>query len=412
MTLAPKRTSDPDRGESGQSLVVVVLALVVIVGLSALAIDVSGWFATHHRAQVAADAAALAAANYMATSDGQGSTSTATGISQKYVSRNGFDGSKAQISFDTAAATVTVTVPTTGSVFFASSVGIGPPRISATAVASWETGTTPYALFADAPCTGANTGITLDLNGHTNLSGVHSNGDLAGQFGNNTTVNLNTLSYGATCSDTLVNGNNAGAPVVSAVGVANPLPYPVPYNSPSCTLSSGVDCYFNPPSPPCTYSASTLPVPPSLASVISSDGTNITITGSVGSAANPVILCAPNGSITVATNNTTFYGTMYASSVDLNGEGITLNPPANQLGIYMTGSGTLDLNPGQGNGKGSNNDTLNNAYIFAPNATVQLGGNNGSGFIEAANITVSGNNWSFAATGPTDPYLFADALVG
>jgi len=76
--LASKRISAAIRHESGQSLVVVVLALIVIMGVSALAIDVSGWFATRHHAQVAADAAALAAANYMANSAGQGTVTEAT----------------------------------------------------------------------------------------------------------------------------------------------------------------------------------------------------------------------------------------------------------------------------------------------------------------------------------------------
>ena len=416
--LTRKRIQAAIHHESGQSLVVVVLALIVLVGVSALAIDVSGWFVTRHHAQVAADAAALAAANYMATSSGQGSVTTATGYARQYVADNGFNGNNATVTVNTSAATVTVTVPTTGSIFFARALGFGPPNISATAVASYETGSSPYALFAGGTCaSGGGTGIDLNLNGNTTLDGVHSNGDLSGQIGNNTSVNLNTLSMTSGCSSTLQNGNSAKSPTVAPAptGVLN---YPVNYESPSCTIN-GVNCYF--PSPPgsasttnpngtCTYAAGD-PIPSDLSGLITSSSGNITITGSIGSSTAPVVLCAPNGTITVATNNTTYYGTLYAETVDLNGQGITLYPPPDELGIYETGNTTVQLNPGNGNGVGSNNDVLENAFIFAPNTTVTLGGNNGSGFIEAQSITVSGNNWQFVGTGPSDPYVFADTLV-
>jgi len=333
---------------------------------------------------------------------------------RQYVADNGFNANNATVTVNTTAATVTVTVtvPTKGSIFFARALGIGPPNISATAVASYETGSAPHALFADGTCAaneGTGTGIDLNLNGHTTLGGVHSNGDLSGQIGNNTTVNLNTLSTGAGCSDTLQNGNSANSPTVPDVPSPDNVPYPVPYNSSSCTIN-GVNCYFSGTS--CTYTAGQT-IPSDLTGLItsSSGSDNITINGSIGSSASPVVLCAPSGTITVAANNTTFYGTLYANTVDLNGEGITLYPPPDQLGIYETGTTTVQLNPGQGNGKGSNNDKLVNAFVFAPNATVTLGGNNGSGFIEAQSITVSGNNWQFVGTGPSDPYVFADALV-
>ena len=410
--LPRKRIQAAIHHESGQSLVVVVLALIVIMGVSALAIDVSGWFVTRHHAQVAADAAALAAANYMATSSGQGSVTTATGYARQYVADNGFNGNNATVTVNTSAATVTVTVPTTGSIFFARALGFGPPNISATAVASYETGSSPYALFAGGTCTsGGGTGIDLNLNGHTTLGGVHSNGDLSGTIGTNTSVNLNTLSTGDGCLDSLQNGNN-GKSTVPDVPSPNNAPYPVNYQSPNCTINN-VNCYFPvapAATPQCTYTAGDA-IPSDLTGLITSSQGNITINGSIGSSASPVVLCAPSGTITVATNNTTYYGTLYAETVDLNGEGITLYPPPDELGIYETGTTTVQLNPGQGNGVGSNNDVLENAFIFAPNTTVTLGGNNGSGFIEAQSITVSGNNWQFVGTGPSDPYVFADTLV-
>jgi len=73
------------RHEGGQSLVIVILAMTLIVAIAALAIDVSQWYATRHQAQVAADAAALAGANCMA--DGGTTANTSCGsIPGTYVS--------------------------------------------------------------------------------------------------------------------------------------------------------------------------------------------------------------------------------------------------------------------------------------------------------------------------------------
>ncbi len=435
--LVRKRITATIRHESGQSLVVLVFALVVILGVSALAIDVSGWFVTRHHAQVAADAAALAAANYMAVSEGTGTTATATSYAQQYVSRNGFDGSNATVNVNTTAATVTVTVPAKGSIFFAHALGFGPPNISATAVASWTTGHAPYALFAYGTCLSdssqGNGSIGIYVNGNTNLSGgVHSNGNMTGQYGNNTTAPPGTMSYGSSggCSNTLTAGNSAGSGTAPAIGGSSNLNYPVPYNSSSCTLQNGTSCYFDPsqsPSGNCSYIASSS-VPSSLSGAITTsynsteNAYDITINGSVGSSTSPVVLCAPGGTITVAAtaNNVSLDGSLYAGSVVIQSNSFTVTPPADQLGIYMTGTGTLNLDPSNG-AKGSNNVTLNNAYVFAPNGTVEVGGNNGTGFIEALNISVGSasngkssyaNNWTFAGTGPTDTLVFADTLVG
>ena len=45
--------------ESGQSLILVSLAMTVALGFSAISIDVAGWYQKHHEAQVVADSAAL-----------------------------------------------------------------------------------------------------------------------------------------------------------------------------------------------------------------------------------------------------------------------------------------------------------------------------------------------------------------
>ena len=52
--------------QSGQSLIIVALAMTAMLGMAAIGIDVSTWYQKHHQAQVVADAAALAAANCLA----------------------------------------------------------------------------------------------------------------------------------------------------------------------------------------------------------------------------------------------------------------------------------------------------------------------------------------------------------
>ena len=96
--------------ERGQSLVIVTLAMVVVLGMAAVAIDVATWYQKHHQAQVAADAAALAGANCMAT--GSCTSSSAPGIAQSMCGNNGVATSDCNVSVNVSASTVTVTATT------------------------------------------------------------------------------------------------------------------------------------------------------------------------------------------------------------------------------------------------------------------------------------------------------------
>jgi hypothetical protein len=71
---------------------------------------------------------------------------------------------------------------------------------------------------------------------------------------------------------------------------------------------------------------------------------------------------------------------------------MNLTPYANGLLLYQTGTTQLTVN----------GNTLSGGTIFAPDATVVLNGNSGSnsGFVEALDLVVNGNNWSFTGTGP------------
>jgi hypothetical protein len=73
------------RSESGQALVVSVLFIFVILGGTALTVDVGSWYRQHRQAQTTADAAALAAARKLPAVD----TTPARFSAQTYAGNNG-----------------------------------------------------------------------------------------------------------------------------------------------------------------------------------------------------------------------------------------------------------------------------------------------------------------------------------
>ncbi|MGQ9682455.1 MAG: pilus assembly protein TadG-related protein [Anaerolineae bacterium] len=135
--------------ERGQSLVVVALVLVALVGMTALVIDVGNAYVQRRRMQNAADSAALAGAR-MLTMGQVGSVAT---VVQDYaVHRNGAQ----MVTHTVLASSVRVTVSEAFPTFFASIVGIGGLGVSARAeagyfsVCEWQGNLMPIALHRDA----------------------------------------------------------------------------------------------------------------------------------------------------------------------------------------------------------------------------------------------------------------------
>ncbi|MGH2843015.1 MAG: pilus assembly protein TadG-related protein, partial [Solirubrobacteraceae bacterium] len=169
--------------EDGQSLVIIAISMLVLLGISAVAIDVASWYATRHHAQVAADAVALAGANCMANggtvTTGAGSTDCQT-IASNYVGYNGFSASSIQFN-QPSSGDITVTITGNGSNSFTSALGIGSPSISARSVASWTGGSsscTPgsdqcYLAFASGPRSAV--GVTSTSNNANINGGLWSN---------------------------------------------------------------------------------------------------------------------------------------------------------------------------------------------------------------------------------------------
>ena len=101
------------RSDSGQALVVMVVFMLCLLGGVALTLDVGSWYREHRQAQTTADAAALAAAQFLPN------TVTAKSTAQTYADKNGgsldaVNGvafTKGQLDNDTVTIHVTRTAP-------------------------------------------------------------------------------------------------------------------------------------------------------------------------------------------------------------------------------------------------------------------------------------------------------------
>jgi len=121
------------RSESGQALVVTVVFMLCLVGGVALTLDVGSWYREHRQAQTTADAAALAAAQFLPDTD------TATSTARDYADKNGGTiDSHSGVAFDKYLEnddTVTVNVTRSAPGFFSRIFGINWATVHAHAAA-------------------------------------------------------------------------------------------------------------------------------------------------------------------------------------------------------------------------------------------------------------------------------------
>ncbi len=125
--------------QRGQSMVISIVFLTVLMGMSALVIDVGAWYRAHRSAQSTADASALAAAQALPD------TTRATALANEYAGKNSGTGPGAtgpQITFsrqgfETDTVQVTVTKPHPG--FFAKLFGLASVNVKGRATArAWN----------------------------------------------------------------------------------------------------------------------------------------------------------------------------------------------------------------------------------------------------------------------------------
>jgi Flp pilus assembly protein TadG len=179
--------------ESGQALVLNVLALAVLLGAAAFAIDVGSWYQTKRHDQAIADAAALAGAQALPGDAGQ-----ATTLALDYASKNGFNLPASDVAVTSGLAsndTINVTFTHPAPTFFARVLGINSVTIGASAsarsdipgVARWVAPIAVNRLHAmlqctPPPCTGATQINLADLkqSGSADAAGNFSLLDLTG----------------------------------------------------------------------------------------------------------------------------------------------------------------------------------------------------------------------------------------
>ncbi len=439
--------------EGGQSLVVVIVSLGVLVGMAAFGIDTATWMVKRHHDQVVADAAALAAANCLAHPSSTptsmvingsqtsvpacptGSDATdATTVAVDYAAANGLTITTSNVNVDTTNGTVTVTAPSTSPGFFARLFGIDQASQSAAATASWTTGsgtcpdpgtnTACGFLFAhDSTCTSRFDGIYLTMSGNANVTGtIVSNANLSGATAGR--ISLGTATYGpGACSNTIAYAGHDpwSSPPSQA---STDYPYPVNYaeDFPACGVSGEAACQPSSAGPLAGYP-----------SFCTNAGANITLTGSTNgdSTINDNIYCASgteppsqpslwNGQITIdLSGKDTLYDTFVGGTIRFTGAGndvlsacgyttagyaatncagsvpapLTPNYPI----FYATGTSSTALNVTIAGGQVLNGD------MFVPNGTAYLamaGNKTLTTFVEGEDISASISG-TFQGDGPT-----------
>lgn len=345
----------PDERERGQVIVLVVVMFVVLLGFGALVIDIGSWYLGKRQAQAAADAGALAGAQYLPSD-----FADATSMAQSYVTKNlsdaqatitpGYSGNPNQIEVK-----VHINRPS----FFAGIFGIHTVGINMRAVATSSGGTTPAAIFAYNSSCGNNQGLSISGSSETIGGAIISNGNF------NVSGGSNYAGYAT------AGGPSSCAPKISGTGNRFPtngtpashtdlIPWPAYFTTSNFTCNFSAANF--------TFSTSNVTIP----SGVYCATNKISVTG--GSIKGNVTFIAPNFSI--SSSNSVF--TPY------------------QNGVLWFDTGTQDFSF-----SGSNNNWT--GIIFDPNGTADLTGSalsSYNGMVEALNVNLTGSNWAMTGTGP------------
>jgi hypothetical protein len=220
--------------QKGQSMVVSVVFLTVLMGMAALVIDVGSWYRAHRSAQSTADASALAAAQALPE------TAQADALAHEYAGKNvgtapgtsGVQVTFTQQGFETDTVQVTYTKPHPG--FFAKLFGLGTVSVKGRATArAWNVsqarGVAPITVNYKHPllnCTRGSQPVcnpSFGVPTTLTLEDIHSPGskDAAGSFG---LINLNQNDTGNIGADVLADWLLNGYPDYLPTGNYNSAP--------------------------------------------------------------------------------------------------------------------------------------------------------------------------------------------
>jgi uncharacterized membrane protein len=252
------------RRPPGQTFLLISVALVVLLGMAALAVDIGDLWTTRRLMQSAADAGAVAGADEIAI----GGTSTAiTAAAKDAASHNGFaDGGTRPGTSNTItvavhnpptsgpyaanSAAVEVDVSQTQPTYFMKVLGMQTVPVSTTAVAvTLSSGSCVYSLDKSAP-------------GATTVGGTASVTSACGLYDNSSSTSALTVSGGGTITaptvgvvgGTSINGGGSTPPSTGIVQFGDPLAYiAAPSFSPSSCSSFHTQNISGPITAPQTY---------------------------------------------------------------------------------------------------------------------------------------------------------------
>jgi Flp pilus assembly protein TadG len=382
--------------ESGVVIVLVAIMMVAILASAAVAIDLGSFYSAQRRAQAAADAGALAAAQ-----DLVGTSSTSYSADGTTIATTNYPGATVTVSQPTSS-TAKVVVNASTPVLFGHFLGMTKENVSATAVASMVSSSQPCstpggscaAIFAmDSNC--SDDGVTF-IGGGDNVNGaVWSNGSANGGGGGST---LGAAIYGSTagCSWTPT-GYGTPTPVAQTPSTSWPIDYrpDFPACTTTCTGPGGTPSFCTKVSTAATWDL----VPPASGQIYCAVGS--------GTASNPATW---NGTIVIGNGNDGSSGSPIESSY-VAGE-LTFNGGGDYLtacGYASTGYKSTACNasvptPGTTNyplayvvsSSTGFDDTSGGNYltgdIMAPNGTIKFdgGGDTCISLLEGQDVTYTG----------------------
>jgi hypothetical protein len=286
------------REESGQSLIVVVSSMTVLLGMAGFGIDTASWMVRHHQDQIVADAAALAAAHCLANPGQSGSSveingkvtsvpsctsgtdsPDATTVAVDYAAANGLTITASQVNVDTANGHVTVDASNGSESLFAELFGIKETTQQANATAGWEpkgnqctsAGSTCDFMFANSDnCSSGSYVLIVSTQGSSTINGdIQTNGSLdASATGNAGGIN-GTGTYGPGSCTTSTGGNHDPWNTAPPTQASQTIKWPIDYSTdfPDCGGSTD----------PCSTSPGTSGYP----SFCTNAGANITIDNTI-----------------------------------------------------------------------------------------------------------------------------------
>ncbi len=428
------------QGQRGQVIVLASLAIVVLIGFAGLVIDLGNIYTTRRRMQTAADAAAIAAANTLQSSDSSDYSSAA----QSVASVNGFTDSSNGVTVTVGSPSscpnaseqqcVQVTVAQTIPTYFLKVLdvlGYSYDTISVQTQAIAGTTNNPACIYVLDPSDSESFSIGASQSAaftftascgaivnSTSSTGLYLNG--AGTF---TTTGTGVGGSGYHKSGAITMNP---APVPNAIGANDPLASLAAPSFSSCTpLSTTTSAQYKP-------TGSTITVP---ANTLTSGG--IYINGAISSLTFPAGNYGNNISVSGAISNATFNPGQYqggtgssSDSIDIAGAGnttfetgaytfcgrvsvsgantITLSPGVYQGGISITGAANVTFNPGMYILAGGGFTVSNSAAVIKGTGVTfyNTTGPSGTGFEPFAISGATSSSLSAPTTGTYKGILF------